>query len=119
MNPGKLFVQEFVVSVGFFTGLWIAVGVNPTTEINNALMEVIKAFNPESDLIFWLKIFPTLALIASIIGALIVGGKLGLVAVFCGFLGGITFVSFPLMGLFLTAIGVVIGFIAPSMNEDY
>lgn len=40
-NKREIFVQEFVIGLGFFSGLWIYAGVDPTAEIVKSLSMVV------------------------------------------------------------------------------
>jgi len=81
MNKKEYFIDEFVIGLGFLSGLWIAVGFNPEAELFKALGMIINILNPNFGFNTLFFIVPTLILIASIIGSYLMGGKLGLFAV--------------------------------------
>ena len=107
-RAGEIFAQEFVVSFGFFSGLWVYVGIDPQTKI----LEVLASLSPHASPIIW--IFPTIIMIVSIFGAYRVGGIVGLFAVFLAFLGGVFITSW---GWILLIAGYFIGLFAPQTNE--
>jgi hypothetical protein len=86
---GEVFVQQFVLGFGFLGGFWIHVGINPENEILKALSIIGKsfAFNSNFSLLFWM--IPTLDMILSLFFTYVVGGLLGIIAVFLAFVGGI------------------------------
>jgi hypothetical protein len=109
MKKAEYFVNEFVVGLGFLSGLWSAVGVDPETEIFKAFSTIITALNPNSgfDILFF--VLPIVILIVSILGAYSMGGRLGLVAVGCGFIGGLLILLSPTISVILLLAGMVMG----------
>lgn len=113
---GEKFVQEFVLSFGFLSGLWIHVGIDPEEEMSKALLSVLKTLNPALDLstslLFWL--LPIIIVILSILGSYAIGGLIGLIAVGLAFIGGVFIESF---GVWFLIIGVILGSFAPSLKK--
>jgi hypothetical protein len=108
-NTGEVFVQEFVIGLGFLSGLWIYVGVDPTAEI----LKSFSALVPEMSGFFWLIVF--MGTIGSIAGAYYMGRWLGLLAVLLAFLGGIFIASS--LGIWLLIGGVILGPIAVKQSK--
>lgn len=109
-NIGKVFVQEFVIGLGFLSGLWIYSGVDPTAEILKSFSAIV----PEMSGSFWWIV--VMSTIGSIVGAYLMGKWFGLLAVFLAFLGGIFIGSWgiwPLIG------GVILGLFAPQSKVQY
>ncbi|MDI6639902.1 MAG: hypothetical protein QMD78_03665 [Methanocellales archaeon] len=75
----QVFVNEFVVGLGFCSGFWIGVGVNPETEILNALVSIIEDIAPQYTPLFYL--IPVIFFILSILIIFVLGGLIGLTAV--------------------------------------
>lgn len=48
MNKREYFLYEFVIGLGFLSGLWIAIGVDPEAEIFKAFSTIINTLNPNS-----------------------------------------------------------------------
>ncbi len=113
----KSFVNEFVLGFGFLSGLWIYVGINPEAEVMKVLQIIIQQIspNPYYSFLFWL--IPTLSTLLAIAGAYVFGGGLGVIAVALAFLGGI-FINLNL-GIILLILGILLGFIAPWINDSY
>jgi len=113
-----VFVQEFVLLVGFLTGYWIYAGVNPETEILKAFLEVIVQLNPSLapgvSIMSW--IIPLGLTIGSIVTSLAVGGWIGLSAVCLAFVGGWMIES---IGVYLLLIAIVIGLFAGSAKKSF
>ena len=109
VDAGRAFVKEFVLGFGFISGLWIYIGINPETEILKTFAEIAHQLDPNSGFIFWL--IPFLMLIASTIGTFALGGKIGVVAVFLAFMGGVFIGSF---GIWILIPAILLGLLAPS-----
>ena len=107
-NIGEVFVQESVIGLGFLSGFWIYAGVDPTAEIVKSLSIIV----PEMSGFLWLLV--VVATIISIAGAYSMGGRLGLLAVFLAFLGGIFIGSW---GILLLVVGMILGPIAATQSK--
>ena len=111
---GQSFVQEFVIGFGFFSGLWINVGINPETEILNIFSDLMITLNVGSgfNLIFWL--LPIMLILSSLVGSFFIGGWPGIIAVGLGFLAGLLFTN--VIGVVLLIIAIILGGAAPHIN---
>jgi len=109
-NTGEVFVQEFVIGLGFLSGLWIHSGVDPTAEILKSFSLLV----PEMPGFFWLT--GVMITIGSIVVAYFMGRWLGLFAVLLAFLGGIFIGSW---GIWPLIIGVILGLFAPQSKVKY
>ena len=109
-STGEVFIQEFVICLGFLSGLWIYAGVDPTAEIVKSLSMIV----PEMSGFLWLIVVAST--IGSIAGAYFMGGRLGLLAVFLAFLGGLFAGSW---GILLLIVGVILGRYAPQSKVQY
>ncbi len=109
MKKSEYFINTFVIGFGFLSGLWIAVGVDPEAEIFNAFSTVINTLNPNSGFSILFFLMPIIILLGSVIGAFSLGGNLGLVAVGCGFLGGLLILISPIISIILLFVGIIIG----------
>jgi hypothetical protein len=108
-NSGEVFVQECVIGLGFFSGLWIYAGVDPTAEIVKSLSMVV----PEWSWLLWL--FVVAGTIGSILAAYRMGGTFGLVTVLMAFVGGILVSS--AFGILLLIIAVLLGPVAVNRKR--
>jgi len=109
-KESETFIKESVVGIGVLSGLWIAVGVNPESEIINAFAKVLVDMGSNLGFLFYL--IPIIALIGSLLVAWEQGGKGGLAAIAIGFLGGIFLISQSVFGLILIVIGIILGAIS-------
>lgn len=113
----RSFVQEIVLGFGFLNGLWIAVGVNPETEILRAFSDIIKSLDIGGGftLLFWL--IPIILTLGSLFASYFIGGWLGLGAVGMAFLGGALIIRIPTFAVILLIVAVMMGFAAPFTSE--
>lgn len=100
------------IGLGFLSGLWIAVGIDPQAEIFKAFDTILKTLNPDSGFGFLFFVIPIIILICLILGTYFMGGKLGLIAVTFGFLGGLLILASPLISIILLFLGMGLGVIA-------
>jgi hypothetical protein len=106
------FIREFVIGLGFMSGLWIAVGVNPEAAITNAFADAVNSILPGSGILIWL--IPIAALVISVLLAFATGGWLGLIAIGAAFIGGIIFIKYTVASLAIVSIAIIIGFFASA-----
>ena len=88
MVTAKGFITDFVVGFGFINGLWIAAGVDPESEIIKAFQQAILQNDPNNPFIILFPIIPYLVLLATLLAMFKLGGLVGFIMVFFGFLAG-------------------------------
>ncbi len=111
-TAGKIFVQEFVIGLGFLSGLWLYVGFDPEAQIVGAFAGIAETLAPNSGASSLILALPAFVTIASLVAAYFAGGILGLIAVGLAFLGGV-FLSSQ-FGIWMLIAGVICGLIAAS-----
>jgi len=111
------FVKEFVVGLGWVSGLFLRIGIDPEVAIFEALRDVMEMLVPETGFtwIFWVT--PTLLTSIAWIGAYITGGSLGVIAVIIALIGGYFYDS--LMGWILVLSGILLGGFAVKHRNNY
>jgi uncharacterized protein YybS (DUF2232 family) len=111
-KKAEYFINEFVIGFGFLSGLWIAVGIDPQAEVFKTFATIINTLNPDSGFGFLFFVIPIIILICSILGTYLMGGKLGLIAVAFGILGGLLILASPMISIILLFLGMGLGIIA-------
>ena len=111
-QAGQVTLREIIIGFGFLEGLWLAVGINPEAEILKAFTEVLVDLGTGAGYVFLLKILPILIFIGTLALIYSLGGKLGLIAVGCAFLGGLLILVTPILSVILIIVALVIGSIA-------
>ena len=104
---GQVFLQEFVIGFGFLGGLFTWVGIDPEEQVVRALLGAFLSNNELTISIVVICIM-LVSTIASILGILSMGGKLGLLCVAFAWMAGFTM---P-MGSSLSVLGVILLIIA-------
>ena len=115
-KKAEYFFNEFVIGLGFLSGLWITVGIDPLAEVFKALATIINTLNPDSGFGFLFFVIPIIILFCSILGTYFMGGKLGLVAVGCGFFGGLLILLSPIISAILLILGMGVGIVAVNLK---
>ena len=113
----EYFINEFVIGLGFLSGLWIAVGIDPLAEVFKAFATILNTFNPDSGFGFLFFVIPIIILICSILVTYVMGGELGLVAVGCGFFGGLLILISPIISAILLVLGMGVGIVAVNLRS--
>jgi hypothetical protein len=112
VNKAEIFFKEFVIGLGFFSGLWLAIGFDPEAELFKALADLLKIINPEFKLGIIFFIIPILLTVISIYVAWNMGGQLGLIAVLFGFIAGVLIIVTSGYSFLLLIIGGILAFFA-------
>ncbi len=71
------FVWQFVIGLGFLSGIWTAIGLDPEDVLINAVGTAINSVYPSSLIRYLFLILPTILLAVSIIGGLPEGKRAG------------------------------------------
>lgn len=110
---GETFIQEFVVGFGFLSGLWIHIGMNPEAEVIGLFADLTDSLSSGTGISIFLMVIPFLMITLSVIGAFLMGGWPGLIAVGLAFLGGLLISS--MLGVILLFAAIILGLFAPSI----
>ncbi len=110
-------LKELITGFGFVEGIWLAVGVNPESEVLNALTDILVNLGVDTGSIFLLQILPIIVLLGTIFTVYSVGGKLGMVAVGCAFVSGLLILVSPIVTVVLLLAALVLGGIAENERE--
>ena len=111
-RKAKNYLWQSVIGLGFFSGLWTAVGVDPEQVIISALSAVIDKAWPDPNIRYLFIILPTLLLLASVYGAYRNGRMLGIVGVIIAYGAGLLLLSATGLALLLLVAALVCGWIA-------
>lgn len=109
MDEKELFARAFIIGFGVISGFWVAIGLNPETLLIQKLEEIIFIINPNFEFGFMFTLIPFMSTLLSTVLAYFLGGKVGLIAVFCGFIGGLLLIDITLVGIVFIIIGIILG----------
>ena len=112
---GEIFVKEFVIGLGFFSGLFWRVGLDPEAVLFSALMDLYRQLAPDTRFSWYFWLAPLLLTVISWVGAYLLGGALGLLAVILALVGGFMYDAF--IGWILVITAVILG--AAAARKQY
>ena len=113
-RKSRTYIWQFVIGLGFISGLWTAIGINPQEIILTILGNVTDSVYSDPAIRFLFLIVPTILLILSIIGAYKKGKVLGLISVIVAYFAGLFILLSTITALFLLVIAIIIGYLATN-----
>ncbi|APH38227.1 hypothetical protein [Methanohalophilus halophilus] len=118
MKKDELFIREFIVGLGFVSGLWIAVGINPESLIIEQLVKIGNTLTPKHNFGF-LLILPSITTLISIISAWFYGGVLGMIAILLAFISGILIIHFTMIASVFLMLSLLLASLSVDNNYTY
>jgi len=108
----RAFLWQFVIGLGFLSGLWTAIGIDPEALVLGALGTAFERLVPDPAVRTLFVVLPTLLLLLSVYGAYRKGGALGLAAVILAYLAGLSLLASTATALVLLLAAIAVGFLA-------
>jgi hypothetical protein len=84
-----LFIRQFVIGLGFLSGIFTAVGIDPQQEVISLLGRAVLLYYPDPEISYLFVILPAALLFASLAAAYLRGRVPGLVSVLVAYCAGI------------------------------
>jgi hypothetical protein len=106
----RRFIWQFVLGLGFLSGLWTAIGIDPEDVLIAALGSAVTTISPDPPVRALFLILPTLLLIGSVIGAYRNGKMPGLISVVVAYVAGLVILTSAISGLVLLGVAVVLAY---------
>ncbi len=113
-KKSRTYIWLFVIGLGFLSGLWTAIGINPQEIILNVLGTVTESVNSDPAIRFLFIVLPIILLILSIIGAYKKGKVLGLISVIVAYFAGLSFLISTITSVVFLCIAIIIGYLATN-----
>jgi len=110
----KAYIWQFVLGLGFLSGFWTAIGIDPGAVILNVLGDMIGTLYSDPVVRSLFLILPTALLVVSIISAYRKGKVLGLISVIMAYSAGLFIIVSTGTSLLLLIIAIIIGYLATS-----
>jgi hypothetical protein len=110
----RKYIWQFVIGLGFLSGLWTATGIDPQEVIFNVLNTAVEIIYPDPNIRTLFLILPTLLLLLSIFSAYQKGRVPGLVAVIVAYAGGLSILVSVTTALLLLVLAIFIGYLATN-----
>lgn len=110
----KTYIWQFVIGLGFLSGIWTAIGIDPGAVILNILGDLAGALYSDPLIRSIFLILPTILLVISVIGAYRRGRVLGLVSVIVAYISGVFILLSIITSLVLLIIAIIAGYLATN-----
>jgi hypothetical protein len=112
-KKSRTYIWQFVIGLGFLSGLWTAIGIDPQEMVFNILGNAADSVYSDPAVRF-LLLLPTILLILSIIGAYRKGKVLGLISVIVAYIAGLFILISTTTALVFLGIAIIIGYMATN-----
>ena len=113
-KKSRAYIWQFVIGLGFLSGLWTALGIDPEEVILNVLGKAVDMVYPDPNVRYIFFLLPTLLLLFSIIGAYKKGKVFGLAAVIVAYIAGLSILVSLTPALLLLLLALVLGYLATN-----
>jgi len=113
-KKSRVYIWQFVIGLGFLSGLWTAIGIDPQAVIVGILGTVIETVYSDPAIRSLFLILPAILLIFSVYGAYTRGRLLGLISVLVAYIAGLSILVSTVTALAFLGIAIIIGYLAPN-----
>jgi hypothetical protein len=113
-KKSKTYIWQFVIGLGFLSGIWTAIGIDPTSVLLNVLGDMVGSVYSDSRVRALLLILPVILLVVSIIAAYRRGKILGLISVIIAYGAGLFILTSTITSLVLLCIAIFMGYLATN-----
>jgi len=110
----RTYIWQFTIGLGFLSGLWTALGIDPEEVILNLLGTVTGEMYPDTPLRQLFILLPLILLAVPVLGAYKKGKVLGLASVLIAYVAGLSILVALWTSLILLLAGIVIGYLATT-----
>ena len=115
-KKSRIYIWQFVIGLGFFSGLWTAIGIDPQAVIVDFLGDVVDTVYSDPVIRSLFFILPTILLLISILGAYTKGRIPGLISVIIAYIAGLFIFVSTVTALVILVVAVIIGYLAPKRS---
>ena len=113
-KKSRSYIWQFVIGLGFLSGLWTAIGIDPQAFFFNILGKAVETVYSDPVIRSLFLILPVILFLVSVYGAYNQGRYLGLISVIIAYLAGLFILDATLTALGLLGIAILTGYIAPK-----
>lgn len=111
-KKSSLFIRQSVIGLGFLSGLFTAIGIDPEEAVIGVIGSSVQAAWPDPQVSVLFLLLPTILLIISVVTAYLKGGFLGLVSVLIAYFSGLSILGSLVPALLLLSVAVALGYLA-------
>lgn len=108
----RTYIWQFTIGLGFLSGLWTAIGIDPEEVVLNLLGTVTGEIFPDPTLRQLFIVLPTILLFISVRGAYKKGKALGLASVLIAYVAGLSVLVALWTSVLLLVAAMVTGYLA-------
>jgi predicted branched-subunit amino acid permease len=113
-KKSSVFIRQSVIGLGFLSGIFTAIGIDPQQVLISAVGNAVGSFYPDPEISYLFIILPTILLVISLVTAYLKGRVLGLVSVMVAYCAGILILVSIVPALILLAGAILIGYLATN-----
>ncbi|WAC04721.1 MAG: hypothetical protein OS112_09715 [Methanoregula sp.] len=113
-KKSNVFIRESVIGLGFLSGIFTAIGIDPQQLIISGIGNAVGSIYPDPEISSLFIILPTILLVISLVTAYLKGRIMGLVSVLIAYCSGIIILFSIVPALILLAGAIVIGYFATN-----
>jgi hypothetical protein len=113
-TKSRTYIWQFVIGLGFLSGVWTAIGIDPEAVIINALGTAIGTVYPDATVRSLFILLPTCLFLLSVWGAYRKGRLVGIVAVIIAYVAGLTILVSTMSALVLLLAAIGIGWLGTN-----
>jgi hypothetical protein len=111
-GKSRTYIWQFVIGLGFLSGLWTAIGIDPQAIILDILRNIVDTVYSDPAIRSLFLILPTILLLISILGAYMKGRLPGLISVIIAYLAGVLILVSTVTALVFLGVAIIIGYLA-------
>ncbi|MCX6686096.1 MAG: hypothetical protein NTV10_05580 [Methanoregula sp.] len=109
-----LFIRQFVIGLGFLSGIFTAIGIDPQVILLRIIGNAVGSVYPDPQVSYMFFILPIILLLISLIAAFMKGKVLGLVSVVVAYCSGVLIFISAVLSIMLLLLAVALGFLATN-----
>jgi hypothetical protein len=114
VRKSRTYIWQFVIGLGFLSGLWTAIGIDPEAVILNAIGKAADIVYPDPNIRTLFILLPTVLLLVSVYGAYRKGRIPGLAAVIVAYLAGLSILVSTVTAIVLLVAALCLGLLATN-----
>jgi ABC-type multidrug transport system permease subunit len=113
-KKSRTYIWKFVIGLGFLSGLWTSIGIDPQAVMLNILRNAVDTVYSDPAIRSLFLLLPTILIIISTASAYKKGRFLGLISVSVAYLAGLFILVSPISALVFLTIAIITGYLAPG-----
>ena len=111
-KKSRNYIWQFVIGLGFLSGLWTVIGIDPQAVIVDILGNIVDTVYSHPAIRSLFLLLPTILLLLSILGAYTKGRLPGLTSVIVAYLAGLFILVSTVTALVFLGVAIIIGYLS-------